>query len=196
MPSGAEQDGGYTIAPGASHDFYLGPDAFRHVLRYIPVLKKDYKSTVFRAAAPKGFPDGWTTRRRWQADQASPFEALRVLNPAPNMKTLGQVQDDFAAALPVLGRPKLRAAWAGMIDTMPDVVPIIDRVAAIPGLIIATGMSGHGFGIGPGMGRVIADLVCEAPLGHDLSRFRLSRFTDGSKISPGPDDLSARRLSY
>jgi glycine/D-amino acid oxidase-like deaminating enzyme len=180
------QDGGYTIAPGASHDFYLGPDAFRHVLSYIPVLKKDYKSTVFRASAPKGYPDGWTTKRKWHADQASPFEALRVLNPAPNMKTLGQVQDDFAAALPELGRPKLRAAWAGMIDTMPDVVPIVDRVAAIPGLIIATGMSGHGFGIGPGMGRVIADLVCEAPLGHDLSRFRLSRFTDGSKISPGP----------
>ena len=29
----------------------------------------------------------------------------------------------------------------------------------IPGLTIATGMSGHGFGIGPGMGRVVADLV-------------------------------------
>jgi glycine/D-amino acid oxidase-like deaminating enzyme len=38
-----------------------------------------------------------------------------------------------------------------MIDTLPDVVPVVDR-APIPGLTIATGMSGHGFGIGPGMG--------------------------------------------
>jgi glycine/D-amino acid oxidase-like deaminating enzyme len=47
-------------------------------------------------------------------------------------------------------------------------------------------MSGHGFGIGPGMGRVIADLVAGNPTGHDLHRFRLSRFTDGTKIAPGP----------
>ena len=73
-----------------------------------------------------------------------------------------------------------------MIDTMPDVVPVIDRVAAIPGLVIATGLSGHGFGIGPGVGRVVADLVAGNPVGHDLTRFRLSRFSDGSKLVQGP----------
>ena len=179
-------DGGYTIAPGASHDFFIGPDAFRHMLTYLPVLKKDFTSTKFRPAAPKGYPDAWGTKRKWQADQISPFERLRVLNPAPNMKALSTVQDDFAKALPELGRPKLQAVWAGMIDTMPDVVPVIDRVAAVPGLVIATGMSGHGFGIGPGMGRVVADLVAGNPEPHDLARFRLSRFSDGSKIAPGP----------
>lgn len=69
---------------------------------------------------------------------------------------------------------------------MPDVVPVVDRVAALPGLVLATGMSGHGFGIGPGFGRVIADLVAGNDTGHDLHRFRLTRFTDGSKIAPGP----------
>ncbi len=179
-------DGGYTIAPGASHDFFNGPDAFRHMWAYIPVLKKDFTSTKFRPAAPKDYPDAWGTRRKWQADQVSPFERLRVLNPSPNMKALSDVQDNFAKALPELGRPKLKAVWAGMIDTMPDVVPVIDRVAAIPGLVIATGMSGHGFGIGPGMGRVVADLVAGKTEVHDLTRFRLSRFSDGSKIAPGP----------
>jgi glycine/D-amino acid oxidase-like deaminating enzyme len=180
------QDGGYSIAPGASHDFFVGPDAVRNMWAYLPVLKKDFRSTNFRPAAPRGYPDAWGTRRRWAGDEVSPFERLRVLNPAPNMRALAAVQDDFAAALPGLGRPKLRAAWAGMIDTMPDVVPVIDRVAAVPGLVIATGMSGHGFGIGPGMGRVVADLVAGADVGHDLSRFRLARFTDGSRIAPGP----------
>ena len=72
-----------------------------------------------------------------------------------------------------------------MIDSLPDVVPVVDH-APIKGLTIATGMSGHGFGIGPGMGRVVADLVTGRPTGHDLSRFRLSRFSDGSPIRPGP----------
>jgi hypothetical protein len=80
-----------------------------------------------------------------------------------------------------------------MIDTLPDVVPVVDRVEKLPGLTIATGMSGHGFGIGPGMGRVVADLVAGNDPGHDLTRFRLSRFTDGSAIvPPGPCDLDER----
>jgi glycine/D-amino acid oxidase-like deaminating enzyme len=72
-----------------------------------------------------------------------------------------------------------------MIDTMPDVVPIIDR-APVAGLTIATGMSGHGFGIGPGVGRIVADLVAGRAPGHDLSRFRFGRFADGSRLDLGP----------
>ncbi len=180
------QDGGYSIAPGSGHDFYIGPDAFRDLRTYLPVLKKDFRSTSFRPMAPKGYPDAWGTKRHWGGEEASPFEAVRVLNPTPNMDRIAKVQSAFAAAFPAMGRPRLRAAWGGMIDTMPDVVPVVDRVAALPGLTIATGMSGHGFGIGPGMGRVVADLVAGNDPGHDLSRFRLSRFTDGSVLTPGP----------
>jgi glycine/D-amino acid oxidase-like deaminating enzyme len=179
-------DGGVTLTPGASHDFYIGPDAFRHFMAFLPQIRKDLSSTKFHLAAPAGYPDAWGTVRRWDADQESPFERMRILNPAPNQKLIEDIRGHFAAAFPALGMPKIAAAWAGMIDTMPDVVPVIDHVAALPGLTMATGLSGHGFGIGPGVGRVVADLVQGKPAGHDLSRFRLSRFTDGSKIVIGP----------
>ncbi len=179
-------DGGYTIAPGAEHDFFIGPNAFGSALSYLPTLLKDFRSTHLRGLAPSGFPDAWGTKRRWTPDQVTPFERTRILNPKPNMATMGRVQNSFARAFPALGRPKLRAVWAGMIDSMPDIVPVIDHAAAIPGLVIATGMSGHGFGIGPAIGRVVADLVMGNDPGHDLTRFRLSRFSDGSKVVPGP----------
>ncbi len=179
-------DGGYTLAPGSGHDFHIGPDALRHALRYWSVLKKDIRSTRFHPAAAQGFPDSWTTRRRWSGDEISPFERMRVLNPAPNLSALEAVVAEFAAAFPALGAVRLKSAWGGLIDTMPDLVPVIDHVAAVPGLVIATGLSGHGFGIGPAVGRVVADLVAGNPVGHDLSRFRLSRFRDGSKTVPGP----------
>jgi len=179
-------DGGYTLAPGSEHDFYLGRDAVRHSLAYLPVLLQDFRSTTFRMAAPRGFPDGWGTPRLWDMDRASPFEAMRVLNPAPNAATIRRILDSFAAAFPGIGRPRVRVAWGGMIDTMPDVVPVIDRVAQVPGVVVATGLSGHGFGIGPGLGRVVADLVAGRSIGHDLHRFRLSRFRDGSVATPGP----------
>jgi glycine/D-amino acid oxidase-like deaminating enzyme len=179
-------DGGYSIAPGGSqHDFFIGPDAFGSFSAYLAILKAEWRSSTMRLGAPKAFPDAWGTPRRWSEDAPSPFEAMRILNPSPNLKTLGAVQEAFARAFPSLGRPKLKSAWAGMIDTLPDVVPIVDH-APIPGLTIATGMSGHGFGIGPGMGRVVADLVTGSTVGHDLSRFRFARFSDGTKITPGP----------
>ena len=180
------EDGGYSIAPGAHHDFFIGPDAFRHVWPFARMLKADFRKTSFRLRAPKGYPDAWGQARAWGGDEVSPFEHCRVLEPKPNMKALGRVQDLFAAAFPQIGRPAIKAAWAGMIDTIHDVVPVIDRVASLPGLVIATGMCGHGFGIGPGIGRVVADLVAGNRLGHDLSRFRLARFSDGTRLVPGP----------
>lgn len=179
-------DGGYSIAPGDFHELFIGPDAFRNFFAFLPELRKNPLGTRLLPAAPPGYPDAWSTKRRWTGEHASPFEAQRVLNPRPNLKALGRVQDRFAQAFPALGRPQIASAWAGMIDTMPDVVPVVDHVAALPGLVVATGMSGHGFGIGPAIGRVVADLVTGHPAGHDLSRFRLSRFADGSRIAGGP----------
>ena len=178
-------DGGYSLAPAEFHELFIGPDAFRSFRRFLPQLKAAPFNTRYLAAAPRGYPDAWGTARRWSADAPSPFEAMRVLNPRPNMGKLSEAARRFAATFPGLGPVRLRAAWAGMIDTMPDLVPVVDRAAALPGLVVATGMSGHGFGIGPGIGRVAADLVLGNDPGHDLTRFRLSRFTDGSKIDLG-----------
>lgn len=180
------EDGGYTLAPADFHEFLIGPDAFRHLAIYRPGLRTPVRGTRFLPAAPRGFPDAWSTPRRWAADAPGPFEAMRVLNPAPHAPRVERLREDFARAFPALGKPRLRAAWAGMIDTMPDVVPVIDHAEGAPGLTIVTGLSGHGFGIGPAIGRIAADLVLGRAPGHDLSRFRHARFTDGSRIEPGP----------
>ena len=71
-----------------------------------------------------------------------------------------------------------------MIETTPDVVPVIDSIGNLPGFHIATGFSGHGFGIGPGAGKVIAGMLSDSDSGIDISEFRLSRFFDGSPIKP------------
>jgi glycine/D-amino acid oxidase-like deaminating enzyme len=62
------------------------------------------------------------------------------------------------------------------MDVTPDAVPVIDEVKRIPGFFIATGFSGHGFGIGPGAGRLMADLVAGDTPVVDPRPFRLDRF--------------------
>ena len=180
------QDGGYTLAPAAFHEVYIGPDALRHAGKYLPALIREPFSRRYLPAAPKGFPDAWRTPRRWSMDGASPFEAMRVLNPAPHPRGTRRLLAEFQALFPQLGPVGMQASWGGMIDALPDVVPIVDHVSTLPGLWVGTGMSGHGFGIGPAFGRILADLMTGGAAGHDMSRFRFSRFTDGSKLVLGP----------
>jgi sarcosine oxidase subunit beta len=92
------------------------------------------------------------------------------------------VLSKLKAAIPSFASAKIAQEWAGLIDTMPDVIPVISPLPGIDGLIVATGFSGHGFGIGPGAGRLVADMVSgETPV-VDPSPFHISRFSDGSKI--------------
>ncbi len=44
-------------------------------------------------------------------------------------------------------------------DTAPVLVPIISTVDAVSGLVIASGFSGHGVGIGPGSGLLTSQLA-------------------------------------
>lgn len=180
-------DGGYTLAPPGAPELFVGPDAFRAFPKYLAQLYAEPFGQRLLPFAPKGFPDAWGTARRWGAEQKSPFEAMRVLDPAPNKRKIAKLVRDFQQMFPELPPVRLKAVWAGMIDTMPDLVPVVDRASSLPGLTIGTGMSGHGFGIGPAMGRVLAALATAGDVGHDLQRFRISRFTDGSPMRPGPN---------
>ena len=85
---------------------------------------------------------------------------------------------------PGLGAVRLQQAWAGEIDATPDALPVIDGGSGPGGLVIATGMSGHGFGLAPVVGTVVADLAEGAEPGFDLRPFRLARFHDGSRLDP------------
>ncbi len=181
------EDGGYTLAPEGFHELFVGPDAFRAFTRFAPQLLKDPLGTRLLPAAPRGYPDAWGTPRRWSGDQPSPFEAMRVLDPSPNRSKVAKLARDFTATFPALGTTKIKKAWAGLIDTLPDVVPIVDTCDALPGLTICTGMCGHGFGIGPAMGRVTAQLATNTAHGYDLTRFRFARFSDGSPLTLGPN---------
>lgn len=75
-------------------------------------------------------------------------------------------------------------AWAGMIDGTPDALPILDTVGPSNSVVVATGMSGHGFGIAPAIGRIVADLVTTGSTHHDLQPFRLRRFVEGAAKTP------------
>jgi glycine/D-amino acid oxidase-like deaminating enzyme len=114
--------------------------------------------------------------RRWALDAPSPFERCRVLDPEPAVKDLDQALRNLALAWPVFKKAVAVDRWAGMIDVMPDGIPVISPVPDLPGLTVATGFTGHGFGIGPAAGRLAADLATGAGPIVDPEPFHWSRF--------------------
>ena len=176
------QDGGYTVASGFT-EHVLGANSFRFMRPFMPA-----RGTASDIVIRTGHDATQQSIRktRWSADETSPFEAHRMLSPAASERALKKIRRNFDRRIPALAGTKFAQSWSGMIDVTPDVVPVMDAIAGLPGLFVATGFSGHGFGIGPGAGRAMARLVLNQSPEHDLSRFRFERFSDGSKIRPGP----------
>ncbi len=179
-------DGGYSVATGDLVEHYLSPGSFKYFAKFLKLLSASARDVRLRPGAPKHYPGAWGTPRRWTADEQSPFERMRVVNPEPSPTVVNRIKTRLPKTYPGLKDTKLAEAWAGMIDVTPDAVPTLGEEEQLGGLYYATGLSGHGFGIGPAIGRIMADLLTGRDPGHDVSGFRPGRFFDGSPIVPGP----------
>lgn len=76
----------------------------------------------------------------------------------------------------VLARAETTRSWVGLEGLTPDEMPIIDRVA---GVHLAAGFCGHGFAIGPVVGRLLSEWLLDGRPSVDVSAFRLDRFRPG-----------------
>jgi len=173
-------DGGYTVANGSENVVDLVPDSLRLGLKFLPAFLSEWRSLRFRLSGR--WSEEAAQMRRWSADQETAFEQCRVLDPAPSQSALKSGWAAAQKAFPALQQADVVQSWGGLIDVTPDAIPVISGVDDLPGLFISTGYSGHGFGIGPGAGRLMADMVTGTTPVVDPYAFRLSRFTDGSRV--------------
>lgn len=167
-------DGGYTIAQRNANVAPIVPDSFRQFFEFVPALRKQWKELRLRVG--RRFIEEWRIPRRWSLDAPSPFETVRVLDPEPSRRILDEGLDHLARNFPAFKGAKIAERWAGLVDVTPDAVPVISEVGGVPGFYIASGFSGHGFGIGPAAGRLAADLVTGAAPIVDPTPYRLDRF--------------------
>ena len=77
---------------------------------------------------------------------------------------------------PDLSNAKIVRTWAGWMDKCADGVPVLGKVEEVPGLIMACGFSGHGFGIAPGAASQLAELIVKGKTTVDLYDLRYDRF--------------------
>ncbi len=181
MPVGASNfafrrrvDGGYTISMRHGNLVPIVPDSFRLFFDFSPQLLTSWRELKLRFG--RRFFEEARMPRTWELDQETVFERVRVLDPEPVHSWLKRGIEYAGNAFPALRGAKITGSWGGLIDSTPDAVPVIGSSEKIPGLFLATGFSGHGFGIGPGSGQLVAEMLTGESTSVDPSPFRLDRF--------------------
>ncbi len=173
----ARGDGGHTLAiSGKAH---VDPTAqmLRFGATFIPMFLKRHKFLALGGF--QGLRSGHETLARWDVTQVTPMERMRILDPTPDHQQITETLRRARALLPSLAHSTVTASWGGYIDSTPDGVPAIGETN-IPGLILAAGFSGHGFGIGPGAGHLIADIITGAAPLVDPAPYHPARFGAGA----------------
>ncbi|OUL85529.1 NAD(P)/FAD-dependent oxidoreductase [Paraburkholderia hospita] len=153
-------DGTYTVAISGLGKLDLTLQKLRYAKDFMPMLRSRRRS--LRPGNMEGVRSGHERTGRWRLDAPTLMENMQVLDPCVDEATLREIRKRAIDLCPVIGESQIAASWTGYIDTTPDGVPAIGEMKELPGLVLAAGLSGHGFGIGPGCGHLVADLVTGA----------------------------------
>ncbi|MFK8076614.1 MAG: NAD(P)/FAD-dependent oxidoreductase [Granulosicoccus sp.] len=183
-------DGGYTVGPRNINIAPIVPDTFRFFPDFFPVFRQSWRE--IRLSLGREFISELKMPRRWSLDQETPFELTRMLNPAPPEWMIEKSIKGLKATLPGFANARITHSWGGVIDATPDGVPVIDGVDHVPGLFIASGLSGHGFGAGPAVGQLMAQIITGDQCSVDPKTFRFNRFRSTRHLATCSSHLASK----
>ena len=171
-------DGGYNLTPGEIMEHEICFDTFAFGLEFLSALRRYRKHSSVVAGFYEGFTRRMFPQRRWERQDVTPFERTRVLNPRHSKRHFKRIVKNMRRLFPELADLEIEETWTGAADMTPDILPALGDVSRFPGLYIASGLSGHGFGLGPGVGKAIANHILGNKPQFDLAPFRFERFSD------------------
>ena len=138
-------DGGYTVANGDLVEHYVGP-------RSVPFTSRSSADAIrgrsLLAASARTFASASAHRadsgelggkRRWTADEVTPFEKTPGAESAAVEIALRRISARLPVQAPRLAEAGMAEFWGGMIDVTPDAVPYICEAPAPRGLFVGTG---------------------------------------------------------
>ncbi len=176
------RDGTFTIAAGGAADHDLTLESLRHIGLFLPNYWRNRNLFTFRFGRP--FWRDLAGRLTSSKALKQTLQHDRGPGPLPNPAKVERSLGELGRLFPALESLTVTESWAGYIDATPDAVPVIGEAPTHPGLIIATGFSGHGFAMGPIAGRLVSELVCDGQPSFDLQAFRLTRFAEEGAGKP------------
>ncbi len=173
-------DGSYTMAISGKATIDITPQGLRYAREFLPQFARRVKNVRF--AVGRSFVTGPESLPALLTNNDRIFEQTRVLDPEPQQWLVRRILAGVRKTFPELANVEMESSWGALVDCSPDAVPVISKVDQVEGLVLAAGCSGHGFGMGPGIGMLAAQLLRNDDPCVDPTPFRLSRLVDGSKL--------------
>ncbi len=132
---------------------------------------------AFFAGDLYGFPihrgcNGWV--KATSHEFGKPIDPDKVTS--PDEQVISGINRQLRELLPALNDAELAHIDSCIYDVTPDEGFILDRLPYDPRVILASGLSGHGFKFGLLLGEMLSSMVCDTQPPVPLDRFRLSRF--------------------
>jgi hypothetical protein len=93
-------DGGYTIAVSGRATLEITPQGIRYVRPFRPMFMKRLRAVEIGIG--RSFFEGPDSFRRWHLDRPTPFEPMRVLDPAPDKRMLATIMTRVSPTRPAL----------------------------------------------------------------------------------------------
>jgi glycine/D-amino acid oxidase-like deaminating enzyme len=175
-------DGSFNLAAGGATDYDITLDSFHHLRLFLPNYWKNRK--LFHFHIGRRFVRDLVGLAPWSAARRHPFIYDREIETPPNHAKVRGSLEEFLGLFPSLQGLTIARAWAGYIDVTPDALPVLGEVANPRGFVFATGFSGHGFAMGPIVGRLVTELIVDGKPSLEIRAFRFSRFTEGAIGAP------------
>src|SRR5699024_11075913 len=165
-------DGRFVCAQGGGGVVRLSADTISQTPLFLSAYRKNWRRFALRPSKRlvtdiRSVMSGKKTR-----DTGPPIAKVRVSESRRALRNLKQTLSGVEEAT-------VTDSWAGVIDSTPDGLPVIDASPGPDGLALATGFSGHGYGLVPVVGPIVAELVQTGTTSFDLSPFALARFKTG-----------------
>ena len=120
-----------------------------------------------------GSDSGWETVDEMVDPSTNIADPSRMIT---NSMTLSASCRAIQGYIPVLRDAKIVRSWCGWLDEAFDGVPFLSPVEEAPGLILACGFTGHGFGTAPAVGLMLSQMVRGEKTVVDISALRYDRF--------------------
>jgi glycine/D-amino acid oxidase-like deaminating enzyme len=180
FPWGARQrpNGRLSMSAGMNTivDHYLSLASLRQARLWTPRYLKNRRAIRLRVDWPRVASE---LRRR---SLGAPDHMARPVERAANAALMDASLAAARRMIPRLRDVRIERYWAGVIDMSPDGLPILDGATGVDGLVVVTGLSGHGLALGPAIGRIAAELAADGRSERPLDAFSLRRFAGATPI--------------
>lgn len=120
-------------------------------------------------------------KRKQSQAKASPINDIPASweAPYPDHEALAKGHVVLGKIFPELKDVAVMSQWAGYIDATPDALPVVGKIDAVNGLLVASGYSGHGFALAPIVSKRIIELATTGQA-EITKTFNPYRFANGT----------------